>query len=187
MVNPCSVLQPENSKPQISGGLEAIAPIIEQIEASVLSVGIPLLLPSQRTKQLRAGSFRPTDDYIRSSLVGITTAELENFRLQLISDRNPTIALNQLGFTPVNFLERFGLPTLIAASTLVVTVVTALTPLCLPVFGLALVLASRSRDGFRRYSFIRLTQQEISRRSGTSQTETTGPIPISSSIAKAAS
>lgn len=181
-----------NPKPQIAGGLETITPVLEKIEAGVIGVGIPVLLPSQRVRALRAGYFTPVADYIRSNLVGITTAELENFRLQLIAERRASNALAGAGFTRLTFAERFGVPALLALTVYLgvgllnllsyPTLALLATKLSLPVLAVCFVLVSRSRDGFRRYSFIRLLQKEISRRSGrlgdNGFGDTESPIPL---------
>jgi hypothetical protein len=165
-----------NLKPQDLRGLESVTPVLEKIEAGAIGIGVPYLLPTPRVRALRSGSFSPVADYIRSSLVGITTADLENFRLQLISEKKASNALVLLGFARLTFLERFGLPIVIAATVLVGITLTSgigytntaviAAKLSLPVFAVCLILVSRARDGFRRYSFIRLIQHEISRRSG---------------------
>lgn len=165
-----------NPKPQIAVGLEKITPVLEKIEAGVISVGVPVLLPTRRVLALRLGSFTPSADYIRSSLVGITTTDLENFRLQLLGERRASKALEATGFSRLTFAERFGVPVLLATSLLLgimtisllgyPTIASLATKLSLPIFAVCIVLISRGRDGFRRYSFIRLLQEEISRRSG---------------------
>lgn len=144
-------------------------------EASSLKVGIPLLPPTRRVSRLRLLVNCPLDEFLRLSLLSISTSALESYCEDLLSSPKNTAELD-LAITIPSFYERHFFSTTVAFVGIVLFITLLMQTNLSPLFGYPLALAIGAMCGsvsatlaterYRRATFYKLIEKEIMRRHG---------------------
>ena len=109
---------PSNARPQndlTDTQYREIATTLMVAEVSHWQVGVPWFLPSARKRKYRMQYTGPLAEYLRYSLVGITTATLESYCEDLESSftGTGTTTIPELHIDQLSWLDRYGLCILI--------------------------------------------------------------------------
>ena len=145
-------------------------------EASVTSVGIPWLPLTTRTKKLREELNQSLKDYIRTSLVTVSTSALESYTEDLETLPRDERSANTLHIGGLSLVERYALSILLFGACFTLFFVSALwvhaglgIAVGLSLLTAALVAAVSSyvcSEESRRATFHWLIFEELMRRKG---------------------
>ena len=163
------------------------------LEAACMQVGIPWLAPLKRVRGLRKRFEAPMDDYLRYSLVTVSSKHLEMYRQDLLNARDSGTSCPALAIRDLGPIERYGFVLLIplllfavcASGSLLygARLHEAIISSVFAALGAGVGALSLCLETSRRTSFLRIIDRELSRRRGKmdSQSRTLQLIPIDGS------
>lgn len=156
-------------------------------EAAVPSIGIPWIPPSTRTKKLREELTEPLKDYIRITLVTVSTSALESYADDLETLPRDERSANTLHIGGLSLFERYALSLLLFGGCFLLFFLSSLwvhaglgVAVGLSLLTAALVAAVSSyvcSEESRRATFHWLIFEELMRRKGMDEPELT-PLSI---------
>ena len=172
---------------EIEQAYVAIGHLLLVAETAAPGIGIPWVPPTPRTRALKNEFYEPLKDFIRSGLVGVSTASIEMYIEDLENLANTEECSNRLKIGGLSQIERLSLTILLFATCFSIVFVSAIwvntgIRLAVSLAGLVgIIVAAVSAyiccESSRRSTFHWTLLEEILRRKGFDEPGTTA-VPL---------
>jgi hypothetical protein len=153
-------------------------------ESASIKVGIPCLFPTKKIRSLKASYYGQLEDFIRIQLVGVPTVVLESYIDDLLEhfDEDCIKPTSKLFIHSLTLLEKYGCMSLFSIFSLFLAYYTSslyssnnstviLATIIVGTISVSLSILVNS-EIYRATSFAMLLRDEVSRRMGSSSTQT---------------